>query len=124
MEKNVETTCRALILNVMVCMMEVDGIIDEREGPQDYIGVEIKFMAFLCHRDMYAWKNQQIDTARKVLETEQAFLDDHLFTLIPDFTGKVVNAAKNQFYVGVVQLTENYTLMDLQNIDFILKTYT
>ncbi len=31
MLKNVETTCRALILNVMVCMMEVDGVVDERE---------------------------------------------------------------------------------------------
>jgi len=31
MERNIETTCRALILNVMVCMMEVDGVIDERE---------------------------------------------------------------------------------------------
>ena len=31
MEKTAETTCRALILSVMVRMMEVDGIIDPRE---------------------------------------------------------------------------------------------
>ena len=94
---------------------------DYYTGPLDYLGVELQFMAFLCQSEMDAWKNNKDDEAKKYLELEKKFLKLHLLQIIPNFSRNVVQQAIEKFYIGVVKLTERFTTMDADNIDFLLK---
>ncbi|MFQ5711841.1 MAG: molecular chaperone [Candidatus Geothermarchaeales archaeon] len=100
------------------------GIIDEYAGPQDHIGAELKFMSFLCYREMEAWENEKVKDGKRCLEMEKKFLDEHLLQLIPEFCGRVEEEAKEEFYVGVARLTERFVLMDAENIEIMLKGIT
>ncbi len=93
---------------------------DYYTGPLDYLGVELQFMAFLCQSEMDAWKNNKDDEAKKFLELEKKFLNLHLLQIIPKFSEKVVQQATEKFYISVVKLTERFTTMDIDNIDFLL----
>lgn len=90
-------------------------------GPLDYLGVELQFMAFLCQSEMDAWKNNKDDEAKKYLELEKKFLKLHLLQIVPKFSKNVVQQATEKFYIGVVKLTERFTTMDVDNINFLLK---
>jgi TorA maturation chaperone TorD len=90
-------------------------------GPLDYLGVELQFMAFLCQSEMDAWKNNKDDEAKKYLELEKKFLKLHLLQIVPKFSRNVVQQATEKFYIGVVKLTERFTTMDVDNINFLLK---
>jgi TorA maturation chaperone TorD len=89
-------------------------------GPQDYLGVELKFMAFLCQNEMDAWKNNNDDKAKKYIELEKTFLNMHLLQIISKFSRNVINKTREKFYIGVVKLTEKFTTMDADTIDYLL----
>ncbi len=94
---------------------------DYYTGPLDYLGVELQFMAFLCQSEMDAWKNNKADEAKKYLELEKKFLRLHLMQIVPKFSRNVVQQATEKFYIGVVKLTERFSTMDADTIDFLLK---
>lgn len=100
------------------------GIIDEYAGPQDYIGAELKFMSFLCYKEMEAWENKKIDEGKRYLEMQKKFLDEHLLQLIPEFCRRVEEETREEFYVGVAKLTKRFVLMDAENIETMLKGIT
>jgi TorA maturation chaperone TorD len=96
------------------------GIIDKNTGPQDYIGAELKFMSFLCHKEMEAWKKDKVVEAKSCLELEKEFLNKHLLYMSSRFSKDMVNEAKEKFYIAVAKLTEKFTITDDENIDFLL----
>jgi len=96
------------------------GIIDEEEGPQDYIGVELKFMSLLCYKEMESWKAGRSDQGERYLELERRFLDEHILQWVPDFCRRVEAEAKEEFYVGVARLTESFLRIDAENIRVLL----
>ena len=96
------------------------GIIDESEGPQDYIGVELKFMSLLCYREMESWKNGKINEGKRYLELEKRFLEEHILQWIPSFCRKIENEAKEEFYVAVARLTEEFIKTDFENLEVLL----
>ena len=93
------------------------GIIEEEEGPQDYIGVELKFMSLLCYREMRAWEERNVEKARKYMELERRFLREHILQWIPTFCQVVEAEAKEQFYVGVAKLTRRFVEIDAENLE-------
>ncbi len=96
------------------------GIIDKNTGPQDYIGAELKFMSFLCHKEMEAWKQDNVVEAKSCLELEKEFLNKHLLYMASRFSKDMVNDAKEKFYIAVAKLTEKFTITDDENIVFLL----
>jgi TorA maturation chaperone TorD len=96
------------------------GIIDKNAGPQDYIGVELKFMSFLCHKEMEAWKKDNVVEAKSCLELEKEFLKRHLLHMVSRFSKDVTIEAKEKFYIAVAKLTEKFTITDDENINFLL----
>ncbi len=96
------------------------GIIDEDEGPQDYIGVELKFMSLLCYREMESWKNGRIGEGRRYLELEKRFLDEHILRWVPEFCRRVEAEAREEFYAAVARLTEEFIRVDAENLEVLL----
>jgi TorA maturation chaperone TorD len=99
------------------------GIIDEKAGPQDYIGAELKFMSFLCHKEMEAWKKNDVVEAKSCLELEKEFLNNHLLHMTSRFSKEITIEAKEKFYIAVAKLTEKFTITDVENIDFVLNNF-
>ncbi len=96
------------------------GIIDENEGPQDYIGVELKFISMLCYKEMESWKNGKINEGKRYLELEKRFLKEHILQWIPGFCKIIENEAKEEFYVVVARLTEEFIKIDAGNLEVLL----
>jgi TorA maturation chaperone TorD len=96
------------------------GTIDQKTGPQDHIGAELKFMSFLCQKESEAWRTDNIAEAKRYLETEKAFLNNHLLFLVSKFTEVIRIDAKEKFYIDAATLTKNYTAMDSENIGYLL----
>jgi TorA maturation chaperone TorD len=95
-------------------------VIDETAGPQDYLGTELKFMSYLCHDEMNAWKQQHYHNVKRFLNLEHEFLEKHLLLLVPPFTRKIVTEAREKFYLSIVRLTDEFTTMDFQIVTYLL----
>ena len=96
------------------------GIVEEGEGPQDYIGVELKFMSLLCYREMESWKNERMPEGGRYLELEKRFLDEHILQWVPDFCRRVEAEAREEFYAAVARLTEEFIRLDSENLEVLL----
>lgn len=90
------------------------GIIDEREGPQDYIGVELKFMSLLAYREMESWKNGNENDAVKYHEYQKDFLENHILRWVPEFCRIVEREAKEEFYAVFARVVEEYLNTDYE----------
>ena len=109
-------------LEVMRAYLEAGfGLIDEYAGPQDYIGTELRFMSFLCYKEMESWKGGKPDDGKRYLEMEIKFLNEHLFQFVARFYEKVKEEAREEFYVGVLELTKGFIEMEIKGIELILK---
>ncbi len=96
------------------------GIIDENEGPQDYIGIELKFMSLLCYREMESWRNRRMKDGERYLELEKRFLNEHLLQWVPDFCRRVEAESREEFFATVAMLTEKLLRIDAENIEVLL----
>lgn len=70
----------------------------------DHLGIELKFMALLCHREMEAWQQGHSAKATSALERQRDFLDAHLLKWAPQYLGLVLADARHAFYRGVAAL--------------------
>lgn len=96
-------------------------VLDEYAGPQDYIGVELKFMSFLCYNEMKAWENNDQKNGKKYINKEREFLEEHIIQWIPNFCKIIERNSREEFYRGVAKLTREFLRTDLESIDLILK---
>lgn len=90
-------------------------------GPKDYIGVELRFMAFLCLEEMNARKELDSDKVEKWLRLQEQFLKRHLLMMVPEYSRKVIQESNEKFYVEVAKVTDRYLSQDLDNLGFLLK---
>jgi putative dimethyl sulfoxide reductase chaperone len=91
--------------------------IDPAAGPQDHLGVELKFMALLCFQEAQAWTGNRSGEAGDWLRRESAFLDQHLLAWVPGFCETIARESREPFYAVVAELTrqiltEDRTLLD------------
>jgi TorA maturation chaperone TorD len=66
--------------------------------PSDHLGVELKFVALLCHAEMEAWQQGHAERARRAAGRQREFLDRHLLRWAPDYLELVQAEAKHSFY--------------------------
>lgn len=92
------------------------GIIDEREGPQDYIGVELKFMSLLAYKEMMAWRKENREEALNYLKLQVEFLEEHLLKWVPEFCRVVERNAKVEFYAIISRITKEIISSDHENL--------
>jgi anaerobic sulfite reductase subunit A len=86
---------------------------EEFTESEDHIAVELSFMMYLCGKAIEALKNKDMKEARKYLQGQQDFLEEHLAKWIPKFVQDILNTAKTPFYKAVAALTRDYIEMDI-----------
>lgn len=89
------------------------GDIFAEAGPQDHLGVELRFMSLLCYREMEAWQEGDPVEAGAVRSRQEAFLQDHLLAWLPGFSERVAEYAKMGFYPALMQLVEAFCRQEM-----------
>lgn len=70
----------------------------DRAAPSDHLGVELRFVALLCHAEMEAWQEGRTGRARRAAERQREFLDRHLLRWAPGYLDVVQAEARHPFY--------------------------
>lgn len=94
-------------------------VIENRE-PADHIAIELHFAAYLCQAAMRDFSNERINDAKRHLEMRKKFLDEHLLSWLPSFTGNLLKFAETDFYRGLALITERFVELDRILIDYML----
>lgn len=91
---------------------------------EDHIALELELMMTLCQRASKDLVAGDAAGARKCLETQKNFLDDHLNSWVPMFTADVRRFARLGLYHGVADLTEGFLEVESQLLEDILSGST
>lgn len=78
--------------------------IDLDAGPQDHLGVELKFMAILALREAEAWQLGNSDEAHSRIHQQQAFLDRHLLAWVPRWADALAQHTHEKIYWALARL--------------------
>lgn len=108
----VRTTYRAHGL-----MPRIDG--DQTDFPEDYLPLELEFMALLSLRlgDELACGNAA--DARRTLDDQRAFYTAHLVNWYGDFSQRARGTARTPFYAGLLDFAGAYLELDAETMDAI-----
>ena len=87
--------------------------------PEDHIGLELEFMAYLCHEAKEALVLKDWDTASASLMLQKSFLEQHLRNWVPEFCSDIQKCSQIDFYKAVGKMTNGYLLLDTQIIHYL-----
>ena len=85
---------------------------EEWHQPSDYIGVELDFMRFLCEKERRLRDSGDRDGLREAVEAEKSFLEDHIALWIPIFCKRMLEEAREGYYLGIAHLTLGFVEFD------------
>lgn len=88
------------------------GAIDPVAGPDDHLGVELKFMALLCLREAEAIEVGEHLQATRLVGLQSRFLDEHLLRWVPSYCARIAGEARHAYFVAVARLTASACLRD------------
>lgn len=81
--------------------------IDIDAGPQDHLGVELKFMAILALKETEAWQQGDSDGANSRIRQQQAFLDQHLLAWVPRWADALAQHTQEKIYWALARMILN-----------------
>ncbi len=82
----------------------------------DHIGIEIRFMAHLCEKELEAETNDDQELVAKIKDTQLGFLETHLTKWIDPFVEKVQSNTKSKFYIALCDITKLLLQEDLVSL--------
>lgn len=86
-------------------------------GPADFLGAELEFLHFLLQHQHAAAVTRQPDLARHSRRREREFLDRHLLTWVPDFCAAGRKAARDDFWLGLFDLLQEFVEDEARRVD-------
>lgn len=86
--------------------------IDPTAGPQDHLGVELKFLSLMAFREHEAWRAADAAVARSRLEQQRAFLDQHALPWVPRWAARVEQDAREPLYRHLARLIPAWLATD------------
>jgi TorA maturation chaperone TorD len=89
---------------------------EEVRDQPDFIGLELDFMRHLTDKEAQAWVDSDREEALRVLEKEQAFLEEHITRWIPRFCEVMDQEARLDFYRGIAHMTKGFVLDEAQKV--------
>jgi len=78
--------------------------IDPEAGPQDHIGVELKFLALLALRESEAWVAGSEDIAQTRAAQQEAFLNQHLAAWAPRWADAIIQQSHEPLFTTLAAL--------------------
>lgn len=82
--------------------------------PDDHIGLELEFMAYLSEEALAAYEAGE--DATDLLEGTERFLHEHLEQWVPNFCDDVEKEAQTDFFVGLAKLTRGWLEVDAKTL--------
>ena len=82
------------------------GIIEADAGPQDHIGVELRFMALLFYDEFESLNQGDSDKVAEIRQHQHLFLNEHLLQWVPEYCQRVKKETREEFYVHVAMITK------------------
>jgi TorA maturation chaperone TorD len=92
----------------------------EMAGPEDHLGIELKFLALLCHEESRRWRDGNVAGGHAALTAEQGFLADHLQAWAPAYCQHVQASTPSPFYRAVADLTAASIEQDARQVSILL----
>jgi TorA maturation chaperone TorD len=86
--------------------------LDKFREPEDHIAMELQFMTYMCGKTSEALKSGNNAQAKKYLEVQRDFLNEHLAKWVPMLAADILKGAKREFYKAVAKITEGYVQWD------------
>ena len=74
-------------------------------APPDHLGVELRFMALLCHSEAAALSTGEWAEAAAFSRRQQSFLDQHLLQWVPRYLDALQADARHPFYRSLATVT-------------------
>ncbi len=99
------------------------GDIDSGAGPQDHIGVELKFLALLCYEESRAWSDNDITAAGTACARQFNFLEHHALAWIPAYCDDLSQKSQQDYYRLVGRLTQHVLARDREILRALQKQY-
>ena len=90
--------------------------------PEDHIAIELQFMMYLCEKTSTSLREASLSDARRYLEVQRDFLDEHLGKWVPNLTADILKSAKREFYRAVARITKGYIEIDKKVVSELLDT--
>lgn len=87
------------------------------KGMPDHISVEFELMEALARQEAIALSENDKTKARRCLDVQRKFLEEHLIRWIPFFCEKVIKEAELPFYRAFAELTLRFINFDIQEIN-------
>ena len=87
------------------------GIVKSHEytEPEDYIGLELKFMHHLCEEAL------STDSRKRLIEClklQRSFFDDHILKWVPSYCDALYYYKRADFFKSIAKLTKGFVLLD------------
>ena len=80
--------------------------------PDDHLGVELAFMGYLSEKVIEQEEKTGVEII-PLIETQIAFLTDHLLQWIPRFSEDLSQCEQADFYKGIAKVTNGFVMVDL-----------
>ena len=84
------------------------SLVSVQAEPPDHIATELEFLMYLCAQEAAAWKNGDIDQARKRRRQEREFVDEFLGKWIFSFCRAITEKSNNEAYKAFASLAKAY----------------
>jgi TorA maturation chaperone TorD len=95
---------------------------DQFKEPEDHIALELQFMAHVCEKANKALKDSDVQEAKRCLEVQRDFLNDHLGKWAPKLSADILKSAKREFYKAIAKITEGFVEMDKKVVAELLES--
>ncbi len=90
--------------------------------PEDQLGLELEFMAYLCNECKQALHEEDYSKAAKFIDTQTTFLKEHLLNWVPSFCNDVARCASSDFYLAIAKMTNGYLTLDQEILHYLTTT--
>lgn len=87
------------------------------KGLPDHISVELEFMRWLLEAEADALEKADEAALEKVLRLKRHFVNEHISKWIPQWTEKVAEEAKLDFYRKLAILTKEFVLSEAERLN-------
>jgi putative dimethyl sulfoxide reductase chaperone len=89
--------------------------------PEDHIALELQFMAYLSNKTTEAIKAGNASDARKYLDVQRDFLNDHLEKWVPKLVDDILKSGRRPFYIAVAKVTREFVAIDKEIVSELIE---
>ncbi|MEW5781817.1 MAG: TorD/DmsD family molecular chaperone [Pseudomonadota bacterium] len=96
------------------------SLANEIVGPEDHLGLELKFLALLCHEESRRWRDGNAAAGRAALAAQHAFIEKHLHAWAPAYCRHIQGESHHPFFRAVTGLTAASIEQDARQVSALL----